>query len=124
MISPSQGGEDKTSSQWISTTPLNPSQGTCPPTHTMAGTNPPPTLPMPYLASLNIPDLTKLTNDPIFHDPTWPNMPTKIPTDIPKFEGKIGDDPTNHVITFRLWCSKIPDIINMQNRNKMLEMAE
>jgi hypothetical protein len=60
---------------------------------------------MPYLASLNIPDLTKLTNDPILHDPTWPNMPTKLPSDIPKFEGKPGDDPANHVMTFHLWCS-------------------
>jgi hypothetical protein len=60
---------------------------------------------MPYLASLNVPDLTKLTNDPILHDPTWPAMPTKLPSDIPKFEGKAGDDPANHVMTFHLWCS-------------------
>jgi hypothetical protein len=60
---------------------------------------------MPYLASLNIPDLTKLTNDPILHDATWPNMPTKLPSDIPKFEGKPGEDPANHVMTFHLWCS-------------------
>jgi hypothetical protein len=60
---------------------------------------------MPYLASLNIPDLTKLTNDPILHDPTWPAMPTKLPSDIPKFEGKESDGPTNHVMTFHLWCS-------------------
>jgi hypothetical protein len=54
---------------------------------------------------LNIPDLTKLTNDPILHDPTWPAMPTKLPSDIPKFEGKAGNDPANHVMTFHLWCS-------------------
>jgi hypothetical protein len=60
---------------------------------------------MPYLASLNIPDLTKLTNDPILHDPTWLAMPTKLPSDIPKFEGKASDDPANHVMTFHLWCS-------------------
>jgi hypothetical protein len=65
----------------------------------------PPPLQMPYLASLNIPDLTKLTNDPILHDPTWSAMPTKLPSDIPKFEGKAGDDPANHVMTFHLWCS-------------------
>jgi hypothetical protein len=104
--SPSQGGGGKTSSQGRSTTPPNLSQGTGPPpSHTMVGTNPPPNIPMPYLASLNIPDLTKLTNDPILHDPTWPNMPTKLPSDIPKFEGKPGDDPANHVMTFHLWCS-------------------
>jgi hypothetical protein len=96
----------KTSSQGRSTTPPNPPQGSGPlPAHTMAGTNPPPPPPMPYLASLNIPDLSKLTNDPILHDPTWPNMPTKLPSDIPKFEGKSGEDPANHVMTFHLWCS-------------------
>jgi hypothetical protein len=31
-------------------------------------------------------NLTKLTNDPILHDATWPAMPTKLPSDIPKFE--------------------------------------
>jgi hypothetical protein len=60
---------------------------------------------MPFLASLNIPDLRKITNDPILHDHTWPAMLTKLPLDIPKFEGKAGDDPTNHVMTFYLWCS-------------------
>jgi hypothetical protein len=71
----------------------------------MVGANPPPPLQMPYLASLNISDLTKLTNDPILHDATWPAMPTKLPSDIPKFEGKAGDDLANHVMTFHLWCS-------------------
>jgi hypothetical protein len=66
---------------------------------------PPPPLQMPYLASLNISDLRKLTNHPILHAPTWPAMPTKLPSDIPKFEGKAGDDPANHVMTFHLWCS-------------------
>jgi hypothetical protein len=69
----------------------------------MAGINPLPPPHMPYLASLNILDLTKLTNYPIFHNPTWPAMPTKLPSDIPKFEGKEGDDPANHIMTFNLW---------------------
>jgi hypothetical protein len=86
----SQGCGGETSSQGISTTPQNPPQGSGTQlAHTMAGNNPPPLSPMPYLASLNIPDLSKLMNDPIFHDPTWPNMPTKLPLGIPKFEGKI-----------------------------------
>jgi hypothetical protein len=71
----------------------------------MVGTNPPPPPPMPYLVYLNILDLNKLTNDPILHDPTWPTMPTKLPSDIPKFEGQLREDPTNHVMTFHLWCS-------------------
>ena len=32
-------------------------------------------------------------------------MPTKLPLDIPKFEGKQAKDPGNHVMTFHLWCS-------------------
>jgi hypothetical protein len=68
----------------------------------MDGTNPTPPPHMPYLASLNIPNLTKLTNDPMLCNPAWP---TKLPSDIPKFEGKAGDDPTNHIMTFHLWCS-------------------
>jgi hypothetical protein len=75
-----------TSSQGGSTNPPSPPQGSgSQKTHTMAGNNPLPPLQMPYLASLNIPDLSKLTNDPILHDPTWPAMPTKLPSDIPKF---------------------------------------
>jgi hypothetical protein len=93
-----------TSSQGGRTNPPSPHQGSGS-QHTMAEANPPPQLQMPYLASLNIPDLSKLTNDPILHDPTWPVMPTKLPSDIPKFEGKAWDDPANHVMTFHLWCS-------------------
>ena len=32
-------------------------------------------------------------------------MPTKIPSDIPKFERKAGECPQNHIMTFHLWCS-------------------
>ena len=32
-------------------------------------------------------------------------MPTKLSSDIPKFEGKVGECPQNHTITFHLWCS-------------------
>ena len=40
---------------------------------------------LPFLATLNLPDLTKLTNDPINYNPTWSPVPTKLPSDIPKF---------------------------------------
>jgi hypothetical protein len=100
IIPPSQGGGAQPSSQGISSQPS--SQGNNPqPQHTMAGTPPS----MPYLESLKIPYLTKLMNDPILHDPTWPNMPTKLPFDIPKFEGKMCEDPANHIMSFHLWCS-------------------
>jgi len=32
-------------------------------------------------------------------------MPTKLPSYVPKFEGKQGEDPGNHVMTFHMWCS-------------------
>jgi hypothetical protein len=104
--SPLHGSTGTNSSQGGSTNPPSPLQGSgTQNTHTMIGINPPPPPHMPYLASLNIPDLTKLTNDPILHNPTWPAMPTKLPSDIPKFEGKVGDDPANHIMMFHLWCS-------------------
>jgi hypothetical protein len=104
--SPFHGSRGETSSQGGSTNPPSPPQGSgMQNTHTMAGTNPPPPPQMPYLGSFNIPDLTKLTNDPILHNPTWPAMPTKMPSDIPKFEGKSGDNPANHIMTFYLRCS-------------------
>jgi hypothetical protein len=60
---------------------------------------------LPFLATLHLPDLTRLLNDPICHDPRWPPMPTKLPLDIPKFEAKPNEDPGDHVTTFHLWCS-------------------
>jgi hypothetical protein len=35
----------------------------------------------------------------------WPVILAKLPSDIPKFDGKSGEDPNNHVMTFHLWCS-------------------
>jgi hypothetical protein len=60
---------------------------------------------LPFLATLDLPDLSRLTNDPILHFPFWPIIPAKLPSDIPKFDGKLGEDPNNHVMTFNLWCS-------------------
>ena len=47
---------------------------------------------LPILATLNFLDLSKLTNNPIQYSPGWPPVPTKLPSDIPKFEGKNGED--------------------------------
>ena len=44
-------------------------------------------------------------NEPMMHDPLWPPIPTKFPSDIPKFERKVGEDPGAHATTFHLWCS-------------------
>ena len=60
---------------------------------------------IPFLATLKLPDLSRLMNDLVSHDPTWSTIPNKLPSDIPKFEGKAGEDPSEHVTTFHLWCS-------------------
>jgi hypothetical protein len=60
---------------------------------------------LPFLATLDLPDLSRILNDPIHHSPHWPVIPAKLPSDIPKFDGKPGEDPNNHVMTFHLWCS-------------------
>jgi hypothetical protein len=67
--------------------------------------NPVPPPKIPFLATLNFPNLSKLINDPIRHSPAWPPIPTKLPLSIPKFEGKVNEDPNTHIITFHLWCS-------------------
>ena len=60
---------------------------------------------LPFLATLELPDVSKLTNDPILHNPYWPPVPTKIPGDCPKFDGKANEDPQAHIMTYHLWCS-------------------
>jgi hypothetical protein len=60
---------------------------------------------IPFLATLYLPDLSCLTNDPIQHAPFWPSIPAKLSSDIPKFNGKLGEDPNNHVMTFHLCYS-------------------
>jgi hypothetical protein len=58
-----------------------------------------------FLATLDLPDLPRLTNDPILHSSFWQVIPSKLPYDIPKFDGKPREDPNNHAIIFHLWCS-------------------
>jgi hypothetical protein len=60
---------------------------------------------IPFLATLNFPDLLKLMKGPMCHDPAWPSIPIELPSDIPKFEGKSDEDPCDHITTFHLWCS-------------------
>jgi hypothetical protein len=72
---------------------------------------------LPFLETLELPNFSKLTNDPIRHHFTWPPIPVKIPTDIPKFDGKTGEDPANHITTYHLWCisnSFLDDSIKLQ----------
>ena len=44
-------------------------------------------------------------NDLVSHNLAWPVVPNKLPSDIPKFEGKASEHPSEHVTTFNLWCS-------------------
>jgi hypothetical protein len=43
----------------------------------------------PFLAMLNMPNLMNLTNDIVLHHPNWPLVPTKVLSNILKFEGKV-----------------------------------
>jgi hypothetical protein len=60
---------------------------------------------LPFLATLYLHYLLRILNDLICHSPQWPSIPAKPPSDIPKFNGKLGEDPKNHVLNFHLWCS-------------------
>jgi hypothetical protein len=60
---------------------------------------------LPFMAMLNLSNMSRLMNDSVHHDPSWPPVPTKILSDIPKLEGKTGEDPCDHITTFHLWCS-------------------
>ena len=45
---------------------------------------------LPFFPTLEFLDLSKLINDPICQRFSWPSIPMKIPTNIPKFDGKMG----------------------------------
>ena len=82
---------------------------------------------LPFLATLELPDVSKLKNDPILHNPYWPPVPTKVPGDCPKFEGKSGEDPQAHVMTYHLWCSSnswIDDLIGLRLFQRTLTGAD
>lgn len=54
---------------------------------------------------LELLDVSRLTNDSILHSPYQPLVPSKIPSDFPKFKGKPKEDPQAHVMTYHLWFS-------------------
>jgi hypothetical protein len=43
-----------------------------------------------FLATLDLPNLSRILNEPILHSPYWPVIPAKLPSDIPKFDGRSG----------------------------------
>jgi hypothetical protein len=54
---------------------------------------------------LDLLDLSSILNDPTFHSSYWSFILAKLPSDIPNFDGRSGEDPNNHGMTFHLWCS-------------------
>lgn len=58
-----------------------------------------------FLATLELPEVSRLMNDPILHASYCPPIPSNIPSDCPKFEEKAKEDPQAHVMTYHLWCS-------------------
>ena len=59
---------------------------------------------LPYMVGLSLSNFIQLINNPLLHDPNWPIMPTKHLSDILKFEGNPGKNPTDHVHSFHMWC--------------------
>jgi hypothetical protein len=57
------------------------------------------------METLDMPDLSILLNEPIFHDPHWPPFLNTLPSDILKFEGNPIEDLGDHVMNFHLWWS-------------------
>ena len=57
---------------------------------------------LPFLATWNLPNLSRLMNDHVSHNPTWLVVPSKIPSDIPKFKCKVGEDLGEHITAFHL----------------------
>lgn len=56
----------------------------------------------PFIATFNFLDLSQLTNYPLIYLPYWLTIHTKFPNDIPKFEGKLGEDLFSHVMTYHI----------------------
>lgn len=60
---------------------------------------------LPYMPNWSLLNSNKIINDPLLHDHNLPPMPTKLPSNIPKFEGNPREYPTNHVPSFHMWFS-------------------
>lgn len=58
---------------------------------------------LPFWATLDISNLYKITNGPIYHNLLWPPIPHKVPTNILKFERQQGEDAGMHITTYHLW---------------------
>jgi hypothetical protein len=61
--------------------------------------------PFSFLATLNILYFSWLANEPIQHQSSWLTIPTKFPYNILKFDSKLREEPSTHVMAYHLWCS-------------------
>jgi hypothetical protein len=43
-----------------------------------------------FLPTLDLPDLSRILNDPILHSPYWSVITAKLPSGIPNFDGRSG----------------------------------
>jgi hypothetical protein len=43
----------------------------------------------PFLSTLDLPNFSIVLNDPILHSPHWLVIPSKLPSNIPKFDDKL-----------------------------------
>jgi hypothetical protein len=59
----------------------------------------------PFLATLDFPNLLYFTNEIISHKHSWLVIHVKLPSDMPKFNGNLGEYPSTHIMTYHLWCS-------------------
>ena len=77
---------------------------------------------MSFMASLNLPDLSKLINDPIVHDVAWPAMPAKLPSDILTFEGEpVG---VNYILNLSLTLNYQPGQVSLELLPYMCEVRQ
>jgi hypothetical protein len=60
---------------------------------------------LPFLHTLDLPHVLFFKNVVNQHSPFCPAIPTKLPSDISKFDGKPREDPNNYFMNFHLWFS-------------------
>lgn len=62
-------------------------------------------------------DQSHLINDLIIHDSSWHTIPSKLPSHISMFKGRLGEDLYNKLVSFHLWCSQNSMMEHIFDRN-------
>jgi hypothetical protein len=63
---------------------------------------------LPFLETLNPPELSKLMNDPMSHDHTWPPIPTKLPSYIQNLKVRMVRIMVITLLPFTYGAPRIP----------------